>query len=293
MNLCVIFQEKSDIIMSVLIDIHSHSKLSFDGSGDPLDMARRALELGVEHFAITDHLEIDEFYDYERDYPAVIAGSRPAYDRINSRYGDKMKIYFATELGQPLYDLPRAEKILAQNDYDFVLGSVHRTEHYEHMSKIPDTEFDRKRVIKEYFEEMLALAEWGKFCSLAHITFLMRFTSIDTPAGVVADPEKRSQAAFEVHKPIIDKILETIIKNGVALEVNSSGFRRRLGCPMPSAPFIKRYRELGGKMVTVGSDAHVIEDIAADIPKCIELVRELGFSEVCVFEKREPVFIKI
>ncbi|MCH5205716.1 MAG: histidinol-phosphatase HisJ family protein [Oscillospiraceae bacterium] len=279
--------------MEVLIDVHSHSKLSFDGSGDPMDMAKRALGLGVSHFAITDHIEIDEFYDYERDYPAVIAGVRPAYEKVLAGYGDKMKIYFATELGQPLYDLPRAEKIIAENDFDFIIGSVHRTENYEHMSKIPDTEFDRKRVIKEYFEEMLALCEWGKFCTLGHITFLMRFVNIDTPTGLVTEKTERSQATFDVHKPIIDKILETIIKNDIALEVNSSGYRRGLGCPMPSAAFIKRYKELGGKMITVGSDAHILDDIAIDIPQCIALIREIGFDEICVFEKKNPVFIKI
>lgn len=277
----------------LLVDIHSHSNLSHDGSDEPLDMARRAAELGVTHYALTDHIEVDEFGLTEWDYFAAIAKFKPACEKIRSKFGDKMKIYFAAEIGQALYDLPAAEKILSENDYDFVIGSVHRTEHYEHMSKIPDTEFDRKRVIKEYFDEMLALAEWGKFSTLAHMTFLMRFVNIDTPSGLVCDKEKRTGAAFDTYKPIIDKILETIIKKDIALEANSSGYRRGLGGPMAGAPFIKRYRELGGKMITVGSDAHEVCDVGADIPQCIELVKELGFGEICVFEKKEPVFLKI
>lgn len=62
---------------------------------------------------------------------------------------------------------------------------------------------------------------------------------------------------------------------------------------MAGAEFLKRYKELGGKLITVGSDAHLAADVAADIPECYKLLRELGFSEVCVFEKKEPKFIKI
>lgn len=276
-----------------LIDIHTHSNLSPDAVDEPMDMAARACELGVKHFALTDHIELDEFNDGEWDYWEAIAKTEPAYERLKAAFDGKMNVYYGAELGQAMYDLHTAEKILAEHDYDFVLGSVHRTVHYEHMSRIPDTEFDRKRVLTEYFEEMLNLVEWGKFCSLAHITFLMRFVNIDTPSGLVTDKGKRCAAVFEVCKPIIDEILGIIVKKDIALEVNSSGYRRKLGEPMAGGEFVKRYRELGGKLITLGSDAHMTNDIARDIPECCKMLLELGFSEVCVFEKREPKFIKI
>ncbi len=284
---------KQNMDKETLIDLHTHSNLSPDGSDEPQVMASRAAELGIAHFALTDHIEVDEFGDGEWDYPAAIERTEPAYKAIRDEFAGRMNVYYGAELGQALYDLPTAEKILSEHNYDFVIGSVHRTEHYEHMSRIPDTEFDRKRVIKEYFDEMLSLAEWGKFSTLAHMTFLMRFVNIDTPNGLVVDKTERSQAAFDVHKPIIDKILETIVSKDIALEANSSGYRRGLGGPMAAAPFIKRYRELGGKMITVGSDAHQFCDVGCDISECYKLLRELGFSEVCVFEKKEPRFVKI
>ena len=276
-----------------MIDIHTHSNLSPDSADEPMDMAERACELGVKHFALTDHIELDEFNDGEWDYWAAIEKSKPTYEKLRAAFDGRMKIYYGAEIGQVMYDLHTAEKILAGHDYDFVIGSVHRTVHYEHMSRIPDTEFDRRRVLAEYFEEMLNLVEWGKFCTLAHMTFLMRFVNIDTRSGLVTEKEKRCDAVFEEYGTIIDKILEIIVKKDIALEVNSSGYRRGLGGPMAGAAFIKRYRELGGRMITVGSDAHQTCDVAADIPRCYELLRELGYNEVCVFEKREPVFIKI
>lgn len=278
-----------------LIDLHTHSKLSPDGKVEPRDMAARACELGIKHFALADHIEIDEIKDGSRDwdYRAAIARTEPVCRELQAEFAGRMSIYSAAELGQPLYDLPTSEEILRAHNYDFLIGSVHRTTHYEHITMIPDTEYDRKRAIKEYFDEMLNLAEWGKFSALAHMTFLMRFINIDTPSRLVTEKTLRSGAAFDTHKPIIDKILETIVKKGIALEANSSGYRRGMGEPMAGAPFIKRYRELGGRMITVGSDAHEQADIARDIPETYKLLKELGFSEVCVFEKLEPKFIAI
>lgn len=279
--------------MDNLVDIHNHCDLSSDSAASPEDMARTAFELGVKHFALTDHIELDEFNDGEWDYWAAIDKTRPTFEKLRAEYDGRMNIYYGTEIGQAMYDLHNAEKILAEHDYDYVLGSVHRTCHYEHMGKIPDNEFDRKRVMIEYWEDMLNLVEWGKFCSLAHITFLLRFVNVDTPAGLVVDKKERAQAAYDTNKAIIDEILGIIVKKDIALEANSSGYRRGLGGPMASAPFIKRYKELGGKLITVGSDAHQPSDIAKDMDKCYALLRDLGFEEICVFEKKEPKFIKI
>lgn len=276
-----------------LIDIHSHSNISPDAADPPEDMASRAAELGVRHFGLTDHLELDRAGDEKWDPAAALKYMRPTYEKLHREYDGRMNVYFGVEMGQALHDLPAAERILAEYDFDYVIGSVHRTKHYKNIGLISDIEHERRRAIAEHYEEMLSLAEWGKFSILAHMTFLLRFTGVDTSSGLVIDKTKRSQAAFETHKPVIDKILQTIISKGIALEVNSSGYRHGLGSPMPSAEFIKRYRELGGRLITVGSDAHRTGDVAADIFECYMLLRELGFSEVCVFEKKEPKFVKI
>ena len=92
---------------------------------------------------------------------------------------------------------------------------------------------------------------------------------------------------------IIDKILETVIRQDIALEVNSSGIRKGLHVPMPSAEYVRRYFGKGGRMVTVGSDAHSVEDVGADIPEVLDMLRDIGFSEICVFRKKQPIFISI
>ncbi len=262
-------------------DCHNHSTLSPDGNDSPERMAERACGLGIKHFTLTDHIENEKLGSWE--YWEAMERSREIYLALKAKYDGRMNVYFGAELGQPLYDLPQAEKILDMYDYDFVLGSQHRTRSYPYLNEVPDSEVDRLRCMDEYFEEELALAEWGKFCSLSHLTFPLRF--ICGEGGHSVDMVRYSS--------IIDKILDTIIKSDIALEVNSSGIRKGLGVPMPSAEYIKRYFDKGGRLITVGSDAHRVCDVGADIPKCIAILKEIGYNEICIFIKKQPTFIKI
>lgn len=271
-----------------LIDCHNHSTLSHDGCDEPVRMAERACGLGIKHFTLTDHIEIDKFTEW--DFAGAVAESYSVYEQIKERFGAEMNIYYGAELGQPLYNLPLAEKILMEHDYDFVLGSQHRTRTYPYLNKVPDTDADRKRCLDEYFEEELALAQWGEFCSLSHLTFPLRFLTVDIHAPVLRVVREIDMSRY---RSVIDKIFETIIKRGIALEVNSSGIRKGLGVSMPSAEYISRYRELGGRLITVGSDAHRVADVGADIAACYEMLRGIGFSEICVYRKKTPVFINI
>ncbi len=263
-------------------DIHNHSTLSPDGFNLPAEMAERACGLGIKHFALTDHIENEKLDSW--DYAGAMRKSKEVFLEIKERYAGRMEVYYGAELGQALFDLPQAERILAEHDYDFVLGSTHRTRTYPRLDRIPDSDGDRYRCLDEYFEEELRLAEWGKFCSLSHLTFPLRFICGDV-GGHEVDMTR--------YDAIIDKILETIIRQGIALEVNSSGIRKGLHIPMPSAEYVRRYFAKGGRMVTVGSDAHRTSDVGADIPQCLDMLRDIGFGETCVFRKKQPVFIKI
>lgn len=273
---------ENEILRCIPADIHNHSTLSPDGCDEPIRMAERACGLGIKHFALTDHIECDKLKS--RDYAGAVADSRDVFLEIQERFRGKMEVYYGVELGQALFDLPAAEKILAEHDYDLVLGSTHRTRSYPRPDRVPDSDEDRYRCLDEYFDEELRLAEWGRFCSLSHLTFPLRFISGDV-GGHEIDMSRYSA--------IIDKILETLIRQGIALEVNSAGIRKGLHSPMPSAEYVKRYYDLGGRMVTVGSDAHRVADIGADLPQVYAMLRDIGFSEICVFRKKQPIFLSI
>lgn len=273
---------ETEILRHIPADIHNHSTLSPDGCDEPMRMAERACGLGIKHFALTDHIECEKLESW--DYAGAIARSHDVFLEIQERFRGKMEVYYGAELGQALFNLPAAEKILAEHDYDFVLGSTHCTRTYPRLDRVPDSDEDRYRCLDEYFDEELRLAEWGRFCSLSHLTFPLRFISGDV-GGHEVDMSRCSA--------IIDKILEIIIRQGIALEVNSAGIRKGLHVPMPNAEYVKRYYDKGGRMVTVGSDAYRVADVAADVPQVYGMLRDIGFTEVCVFRKKQPIFVSI
>ena len=133
-------------------------------------------------------------------------------------------------------------------------------------------------------KELLALAEWGNFCALSHLTFPLRFISGDF-GGHEVDMLR--------YAAVIDKIFDIIISKDIALEVNSSGIRKGLHVPMPSPEYIKRYRDKGGQLITVGSDAHRVSDVGANIPECLAMLKKIGYTNICVFSRKTPTFIKI
>ncbi len=272
-----------------LVDCHNHSTLSHDGCDEPIRMAERACGLGIKHFALTDHIEINKFDKW--DFAGAVEKSYGVYLEIKERFEGRMNVYYGAELGQALSDPVLTDRILSEHDYDFVLGSTHGTKSYPYLNKVPDTDEDRRRCLREYFEDELALAEWGRFCSLSHLTFPLRFLTVD-----ISRPELKPgwrEVDMTEFDGIINKILEVIISKDIALEVNSSGIRKGLGVPMPDAEYISRYRTMGGKLVTVGSDAHRVADVGAGIPEVMTLLKEIGFSEICVFKKKNPTFVKI
>lgn len=271
--------------MNILIDLHSHSTLSPDGCDTPMKMAERACEMGLKHFALTDHIEADKFDEW--DYAGSVKKSYGEYLEIKERFGDKMEVYYGAELGQALYNTELTDKILEENDFDFILGSQHRTRSFKYLGVSPE---EGKLLLKEYFDEVLALAEWGRFCSLSHLNYPLRYIEVDWRSENLP---RICRIDMSPYRAVIDKILETIVSKEIALEVNSAGIRKGLGVSMPDADIVRRYKALGGKMITVGSDAHRVADVAADIPQCLEMLKENGFNEICAFKRKQPVFIKI
>ncbi len=90
-----------------------------------------------------------------------------------------------------------------------------------------------------------------------------------------------------MHKEVIDKILKKLIEKKIGIEINTSALRYGLRDFHPCRKILKRYRELGGEIITIGSDAHRALDIMRDFDKAKDVLRELGFEKYCVFTKRK------
>ncbi len=267
----------------IIMDVHNHSDLSPDGRNSPEEMIRRACELGISYYALTDHLEINKFYDEEYPYEEPVKRASEIMPELIAKYDGKINMCYGVELGQPLQDMALTERMLSSYKYDFIIGSLHMCSGWDDFYFLDYGKVDADMLMKLYFEELLEMACWGKFDVLGHLTYPLRY--ITGLFGIRIDMDK--------YLPIIKEIFSTLIKNGMGIEINSSGLRQQIGVPLPDEYYVTLYRELGGKILTIGSDAHCTEDLGKGIAQCTEMAKRSGFEYLAFYKNRVPEFIKI
>ncbi len=265
-----------------LIDMHSHSDNSPDGVHSPMYMCEQAVANGLRALAITDHCEIDKFI--EQRYSSSLFHSYFECSKARNAFEGQLLVLIGVEIGQPLSNLSLCESILSKYPYDFVLGSVHTPRGMtQDIKEIDYTKIDVYEFMNNYFDELTEIAKWDGCDALAHITCPMRH--IQGKYKIDFDYNKVSDS--------LDKLLRAIIDNGKSLEVNTSGLRQPIGLTMPDESIIRRYRELGGKYITIGSDSHTANDVGAGIEEAMKLIKNCGFDKLTFFVSREIIQIDI
>ena len=257
-----------------MFDFHVHSKVSFDGKNTALEMALAARDKGLKEICFTDHIdytpEMDMVFDLE-DYNAT-------YDGLEV---PGLKIRLGMEYGITPFNVDVFRQDLQRRHFDFIIGSVHLVDGMDvylapyWVGKTPE------QVVPRYLEEVYqSVAVHTDYDVLGHMTFISKARG---------NPNHKL-VEYAAHREIIDEILRELVRHDKGLEVNTSGIDR-CGGPLPTLDMVKRFRELGGKIVTVGSDAHDTVRIGQYISGMEEAVKEI-FGYVCTFENRVPVFHK-
>lgn len=264
-----------------LADYHTHSRISMDGRASMADMAAAAAAAGVEELCFTDHLEPVIWRQGKRRAVFDWAAMEREFSQAQALWGDRVRLRLGVELGDAPFDIPHTEALMSQApELDFVIGSIHLlTEritkvdlyHYE-----PADEAEARRSIEDYLELTAALAAWGKFSVLGHLTLPLRYLN-----------ELRGyQLSFNPYEAEVEDIFRTLIANGCGIELNTN----RGGLPLPDAKWLRLYRRLGGEIITLGSDAHKPESVGCAIRERQALLKECGFTRFCTFEKMRPVW---
>lgn len=266
------------------IDLHMHTSSSFDGNYSAAMMCESAIENGLATIAITDHFDVDFFERHNLDFR-----QKSSYEDICSVkdiLSDKIRILRGIEMGQPTYDLALTEKSLARYEYDFVIGSIHNPRNqpdygdFDYASLAQDEIY---AMLDNYFEEELMLAKWNGFDTFAHLTYPMRYI---VQAG-------RKDIVLDRYDDITDEIFKVLVANGKALEINTSGLRQPIGKTMPTEDYVKRFKDLGGEFLTLGSDAHFTEHVGAGIDEGYAIAERCGFKYVTYFKDRKPIQVRI
>ena len=268
----------------VIFDSHTHNINSHDGEQTPEEQLNSAIEKGFKGYAITDHCELEELY-WEEYCKEHIPISIKKAKELKELYKDKIIISVGVEMGSSIFEPERANKIIAENSLDFILASCHcpkgmgdycKYDYSKLKSRIPD-------ILKNYFEILEQTSALCDFDSLSHLNYPIRYISGNYGIPVDLTP----------YISTIKKIMENLIKRDKALEINTSGFRQKIGVCLPNAEIINIYKNMGGKLITIGSDAHRSSDMGKDFDRTCKLLKECGFDRYYYYQKREPIEIII
>ena len=267
----------------ILPDYHIHTSYSPDSKLDPEEAVCAALAVGVTDLCFTEHMDLGHhmrMYDRDPDFDGMdvtISGLREKYPEINIGKG--------IEAGYIPETAKQTAKVLKEQRFDYVLLSTHCVDGMD--CGVPESKRGQDKITayQRYLETVYEsvtddrLTEY--YDCVGHIGYIAKGLHYEDNAF-----------PYEMFPELFDKILSEIIKRGKGIEVNTSGIDRG-GHVLPHPSIIRRYRELGGRMITIGSDAHRSEHVGAYIKEAVNIIVEAGFEEITVFHDREPRFVKI
>ncbi len=263
-------------------DQHMHCNFSGDSDALPEDMIKAGIAHGLSGICFTDHLD----YDYPEE-PNIFLLDFDNYFKVLSdlkeKYADKISINTGIELGLQTQVAGQNLAVAQKYPFDFIIGSSHVVNHMDPYYPEFFAGRDEDEAYMEYFESVRENINSGvDFDVYGHIDYVVRY-----------GPNKNTFYTYEKFKDIIDEILSLLISKGKGIEVNTGGFKYGLGHPNPTEDIIRRYRELGGEIITMGADAHVPEYVAYEFDKTAQIIKNCGFKYYTVFKNRKAEFIPL
>lgn len=265
-----------------LIDYHIHTDCSPDAEDNAMIICEYAVRAGMREIAITDHYECNGWEGgkeiYYNKLQAIFTMKKAA-----SVFANNLLLRCGVELGQPTQNLAAADALL-KNDhyYDFVLASLHNLKGERDFFFLDYNQVDVGALFSRYLNELEEIVDYGNFDCLAHLSYPLRYLA---KAG-----KKLDLAPFEEQ---IRHLLRRIVDAGKGIEINTSGLRGELGETMPNAEILRMYKDIGGEILTVGSDAHECKTAGAGIREALALAEHIGFEYIATFSNRRVYMIPI
>lgn len=260
----------------VFADYHVHTTFSSDAQDSMEIMIQRAIEMGLSELALTDHVDYDSPNPEHRnviDYFSYY----PVFKAMKKKYAGEINLLLGIENGFQDHIIPEMDAILEQAPFDFALMSVHNSHHMSCCGQEYYEGVTEETAVIRYLEAVIhALNSFQNYDSLAHMSYLCRYI-------------ESKRMPYSLYREYIDEIFRLLIDNNKALEVNTSGYQYGLAAPIPDWELLERYYEAGGRLLTLGSDAHRREDIAQRFDIVTMGLRALGFKFFCTFRQREMI----
>lgn len=264
-------------------DFHVHTNFSGDSDTPMEEMIKRAIKIGLTKICFTDHMDYNYPKKYPMDFTLDVKGYLDTITDMAKQYKDHIKIYKGIELGLTPENGAWYRELLGRYSFDFIIGSSHVVDNLDPYYPEYWEDTEEEEGYRRYFQTILDnMKAFHDFDSYGHIDYIVRY-----------GPNKNQNYTYEKYADLIDEILITLINKEKALEINTSGYKYGLAQSHPHKDIIKRYKELGGEYITIGSDAHRKEHLAYDFRKAEDMLISLGFEYYTIFDKRIPKLVKI
>ncbi len=256
-------------------DNHVHTTFSPDAKGSMEEACLFSCDDKIGSIVFTDHLDVN----YPENERVDLIPYKENFDLLKKKY---QKIYFGVEIGQPYENSELYKHALNSYAFDLVLMSVHNIPNQKDFYYLDYSKVNTSDLLDSYFDMLLKISENLDFDVLCHLDYPFRYMAPYPNQPPISDFYDK-----------IDKILKTLIKRDKVLEVNTSYLYRGIKRTLPDFPIVKRYVHLGGKTVSLGSDAHVAENIAIGFGEILAPLKECGVKSICRFENRNRIEIEI
>lgn len=269
-----------------LVDFHLHTIFSSDSKASPAEIVERAIQLGMKQICITDHNDFD--YPLEEGqvvFDLALDKYFPTLIELQERYSSQLRINLGIEQGLTTVNPERIDNYAASyNDIiDFIIGSSHLVygidpyyrEYWDNLTVNQGVE----RYLTSIIENIDCCNNYDVY---GHIDYIVRYI-----------PRELGTYDYRTHLDMYETIFKKLINAGKGIEINTAGFKYGLNQPHPRFELLKQYRELGGEIITIGSDAHAPQHVGVSFDKVPGILEAAGFKYYTIFNKRKPEFIKL
>ncbi len=272
-------------------DYHIHTSFSDDCDYPMEEVIQEAISKGLDEICITEHVDYGVHFDRDKlpedrkeellkenkvnvDYPAYLA----RLEELKEKYKNQITVKKGLEYGIQVSTIPDFENLYKTYDLDFIINSCHQADNLEFWNQDYQKGKSQRDYHVGYYTEILNVAKnYHHYNVLGHLDHQIRY-------------DLQGEYLTKEIDDLIDEILVTAIKDDKGIEVNTSGFHYKIGDFHPSKSILKRYYDLGGKIITIGSDSHTPGRVGDKVDEAKEALKTIGFKEFCTFENMKPIF---
>ena len=268
----------------ILSDYHIHTSFSSDSEQNPEDIVKKAISLGFKNICFTDHNDFD--FPLEEGNVMFLLNYQEYikyFQNLREKYKNSINICIGVEQGLMKSVSSSVNNYDSGRQLDFIIGSSHLV--YGQDPYYPDF-WDKCSIddaILTYYESIIEnLKCCDNFDVYGHLDYIIRYI-----------PDESYLYDWHRYQDYLHDILKTLIENGKGIEINTAGLKYGLSEPNPCSGILKMYRELGGEIITIGSDAHSMNYLGYKFDIIPDYLMDAGFDYYTIFRQRKPEFIRL